>query len=327
MSGEERFLVTGSEGCIGSWVVKNLAEEGRSCLALDLSPSGRLVGQIMDPDRLAGVTFVTGDIALPGLLDALIAEHGITRIVHLAALQIPLVRADPARGAMVNVVGTVRVFEAARRFAGQVRNVVYASSAAALGPPDPDGDAVPSRGAPVTLYGVFKSCNEGTAHVYALDWAVSSVGLRPWAVFGPGRDQGLTAAPTHAMKAAILGVRYHIPFGGRMDMQYADDVARAFVQAALTSPKGAFVYNLRGASVSMEEVIAVIEGHWPQAKDLLTCGTEPLPIPADLGPPQLEQLIEKPPRTPFATAVDKTLDHFRRLAEAGLLTRDELQGV
>ena len=54
--------------------------------------------------------------------------------------------------------------------------------------------------APRTLYGVYKLANEGTARVYWQEDGVASVGLRPFSVYGPGRDQGLTAGPTLAMR-------------------------------------------------------------------------------------------------------------------------------
>ena len=59
-----------------------------------------------------------------------------------------------------------------------------------------------------------------------------SVGLRPHTVYGPGRDQGLTSAPTAAMLAAAAGPAVPLPFGGAYQLQYAPDVAAAFVAAA-----------------------------------------------------------------------------------------------
>ena len=70
---------------------------------------------------------------------------------------------------------------------------------------------VEMSGQPGTLYGVYKRANEGTAHVYWADHGVASVGLRPHTVFGPGRDQGLTSAPTTAMLAAACGRPYRDP--------------------------------------------------------------------------------------------------------------------
>src|SRR5262249_11824732 len=148
-----------------------------------------------------------------GQLESALDEHEITNVVHLAALQVPFCRADPPLGARVNVLGTVNVFEAVRRRLVPMAPLVYASSVAAFDPPD-DGVAPSMRGHPGTLYGVFKRANEATASVYALEHGVASVGLRPHTVYGVGRDQGLTSAPTAAMLAAAAGLPYAIPYGG-----------------------------------------------------------------------------------------------------------------
>ena len=72
-----------------------------------------------------------------------------------------------------------------------------------------------------TLYGVFKAANEESARFYARDYETPSIGLRPCVVYGPNRDQEFSAAITHALKAAVLGLPYTIPFHGLIDLQYA----------------------------------------------------------------------------------------------------------
>jgi nucleoside-diphosphate-sugar epimerase len=67
---------------------------------------------------------------------------------------------------------------------------------------------------PNSHYGVFKQANEGNAKIYWMEDRISSIGLRPHVVYGPGRDQGMTSAPTKAI-AAVLHKPFHIPFGGR----------------------------------------------------------------------------------------------------------------
>src|SRR2546430_16964691 len=128
---------------------------------------------------------------------------------------LPLVQADPPRGAAVNVVGTTNVLEAAKRQG--VAGIAYASSAAVYGPGA--GPRIADAGEPTTLYGVFKLANEGTAHVYFEDEGIGSAGLRPYVVYGPGRDQGLAADPTLAMEAACRGGGYKLLWGGRLPPQ------------------------------------------------------------------------------------------------------------
>src|SRR5215213_6382836 len=208
---ETRFLVTGSGGCIGAWTVAQLVHAGTPVVAFDASPDDHRLKLVLDDDELAALTRVTGDITDLEGLERTLDEHGITHVIHLAALQVPFCRADPPLGARVNVVGTVNVFEAVARRAGRMGPVVYASSVAAYDALD-DTAAVPAmHGVPSTLYGVYKRANEGTATVYAQERDTPSVGLRPHTVYGPGRDQGLTSAPSVAMLAAAAGRPYKLP--------------------------------------------------------------------------------------------------------------------
>ena len=85
---------------------------------------------------------------------------------------------------------------------------------------------------PRTLYGVYKVCNEKTARVYYDDYGISSACLRPYTVYGVGRDQGMTSEPTHALVAGSKGQPYNIGFSGQMQFHFAPDVARQFILAA-----------------------------------------------------------------------------------------------
>ena len=235
-----RFLVTGAHGCIGAWVVHELLEDGHRVATFDLSTDPRRLRLLLDEPALAVVPHVAGDIADPAALESALDEHEITNVIHLAALQVPFCRADPPLGARVNVLGTVNVFEAVRRRAERTAPVVYASSVGAFDAPE-EHVAPSMTGHPGTLYGVFKRANESTAFVYREENGVSSIGLRPHTVYGVGRDQGLTSAPTSAMLAAAAGAHYRIPFGGSAQLQHARDVARAFIAASLSGYEGASV--------------------------------------------------------------------------------------
>ena len=227
----ERFLVTGAYGCIGAWVLRQLVPEGVEVLAADAGSDDRRVAALLDAEELSEIRFLHADISWPEDVVALF-EHEPTHVIHLAALQVPACRADPVRGAQVNVVGTVAIL-AASAAAGIRTPVAYASSAAAFAAVDGDGTppAEPS-GHPDTHYGVFKLANEESARVFAADADLPSIGLRPYVVYGPGRDQGLTSAATQAMLAAVRGEAFVVPYSGRSQLQYAPDAAAAFVAAA-----------------------------------------------------------------------------------------------
>ncbi len=321
-------LVTGSHGCIGAWVLKALVASGERPLAYDLADDPWRFRMIVEPDDVAQVTFVRGDVTDAAALGRAIAEHGVTRIILLAALQIPLCRQDPARGALVNVVGTASVFEAARAHRTQVRRIVYASSVAVFGPaaaypPGPLPDDAPRL--PQTHYGVYKVANEDTARVHWLDHGIPSVGLRPDTLYGPGRDFGLTADPTITMKAAMLGRPFHIRWGGSRDFQYVPDVARAFVQAAASKGRGAAVYNLHGEIASVAEIMELIREACPGAKTLITydAGTE-VPVAGAFDDSALQREVGPVPRTALRDGVRQTIERFERLLRAGRLDTREL---
>jgi nucleoside-diphosphate-sugar epimerase len=314
----ERFLITGALGCIGAWAVRSLVDEGVPVTIFDLGGSDHRLRLIMDDAAQERLRVVQGDITDLAALERVLAEHGISHIVHLAALQVPFCKADPALGARVNVVGTVNVFEAAKR-AG-IKHLVYASSVAVYGRKEEYEIGALPHDAPLhphTHYGVYKQANEGTARIYWGDDGISSIGLRPYTIYGPGRDQGMTSSPTKAMVAAALGQPFHIPFGGSQGLQYARDVAEIFIRAARTPFAGAEVYNLRGSVVTMEEVVAAIEAVVPTATGTITFSDALLPFPEELDDTPLRKLLGTVPETPFADGVAESIAIFKQALAEG----------
>src|SRR5215510_9433496 len=131
MMAEERFFVTGALGCIGAWAIRNLVREGVPAVVYDLGGSQHRLKLILSDEELARVQFIKGDVTDLAAVEAAVKDTGTTHIVHLAGLQVPFCKADPSLGARVNVVGTVNMFEAAKR-AG-LKHMVYASSVAVYG--------------------------------------------------------------------------------------------------------------------------------------------------------------------------------------------------
>jgi UDP-glucose 4-epimerase len=323
-----RFLVTGAKGFIGAWIVKNLVERGDEPWIFDLDSTSHRLEAIISRDLLAKLHFVRGDVTDFGALERAIREHGITHVIHLAALQVPGCAADPRRGAEVNVLGTINVFESARRSEGQVRSVVYASSAAVFGPEEFYGGKTVPEGAqllPGTHYGVFKQTNEANARVYFLDHGLPSIGLRPWAVYGVGRDVGITSGPTKAIKAAALGRPYTIRFTGGVDFQYVNDTARIFLKCAESQKGGARVYTLRGTVIRMQVFIAALEREIPAARGLIRADGPQLPIAYDLNDSALVRDLGEVPRTPLEQGIRETGGIFDELRREGRLDASDLE--
>ncbi|MFO0909352.1 MAG: NAD(P)-dependent oxidoreductase [Isosphaeraceae bacterium] len=322
-----RVLMTGGYGCIGSWVAKKLLDEGGEVWIFDLKEDTHRLDLLLAEDQRERVHFIAGDVSDPVAVRSAVERVEATHLLHLAGLQTPTCRANPILGAQVNVIGTLAVFEAAVALKDQVQRVVYASSAAVHGPsdstsPGPVGDEV--RLAPLTHYGAYKVCNELNARVYWLDQGISSVGLRPWTVYGVGRDFGMTSEPTKAIKSVAAGRSYAISYGGVQDLQYVGDVAATFVRS-LTAPfEGADAFNIRGAVVPIETFVATLREVAPEANDLVTHGTRQLPIAPDLDDRRLQERLGPIPMTPLRDGIAETYRRFVRLRQEGRLDLSDL---
>jgi nucleoside-diphosphate-sugar epimerase len=304
MSETERFLVTGALGCIGAWTCSVLAAEGAPVVGYDLGTDARRL-------RLAGaedVEVVRGDITDRAALDRVLDERTITHVIHLAALLIPQIKANPPLGTAINVGGTVNVLDAAKT---RGIRVAYASSAAVYSQVDDTGGAVANDapGHPTTFYGVHKQACEGLARIFWQEEQVPSIGIRPFIVYGPGRDSGLTASPSLAMAAAARGESSQIAFGGRTQLQYAPDAARVFVGAARAATEGARVFNLGGPAVSLADTAQAIE----EAADVSCTVDEEtlLPFPEEFDNGALGETIGPISWTPLRAGVRATIDRLR----------------
>ena len=302
----ERVLVTGALGCVGAWAVKAVLDDGDEPVGFDLGDATHRLELILPEEQRARLTLVRGDITDLEALRRALDEHEITRVVHLAALQVPFCRADPVLGARVNVVGTVNVFEAVKERLDRIPGVAYASSAAVYGPDDPSPAPESGGTRPATIYGVYKLANEGTARLYHAESGVPSVGIRPYVVYGLGRDQGMTAGPTLAMAAATRGEAFEIGYGGRAQYDYAPAVGRAFV-AASSASEDAVVGNFPGVSATMAEVVAAIEAALPDASGRISWEEASLPFPAELEAEVLEGTIGPVSQPSLSAGVAETV--------------------
>jgi UDP-glucuronate 4-epimerase len=310
----ERTLVTGALGCLGAWTLKALLDLGEQPVGFDLGSDDARLQLVLSAAERARVTLVEGDVTDLNAVGAALDDHGITNVVHLAAMQVPFVRADPERGARVNVHGTVVVLEAIKRRLSRIRGLAYASSSAVYNASDHSPAPESGGHEPATLYGVFKLANEGTARVYWHEDDVASIGIRPYVVYGPGRDQGLTSGPSLAMEAAARGDGYTIAYGGTAQYDFAPDVGRAFALAARSATDGAHVANFPGVPSTMQDVVDAIEAGAPAVAGRVFWEEGQLPFPEALEGRQLERLIGPITPTPLADGVRATIEHFRAAA-------------
>ena len=290
-----RVLVTGGQGFLGAWIVRRLHAGGHQVRVFDLGRHTELV------ERIAGTLpeWVTGDVSDPA--SVLEAARGCNAIIHLAGILTPACTANPKRGAEINLIGTINVFEAARELG--ISQVVYTSSAAAFGP---EAGAPPF---PVTHYGAFKLACEGCARAYWEEHQLASIGFRPYIVYGPGRETGLTAGPSLACKAAACGEDYTIGYTGDLGLIYVDDVAAAYEAAVLGKITGAHVFNLEGVTISTADFAAEIQ-HQVQGAAISVTGPN-LPLPAKMLKDNLAEILPGLPTTSVADGIAATITFSR----------------
>jgi len=292
-----KILLTGGSGFIGAWIIKGFLDAGIDVCVLDLVDD-RTTGRTIVGDAIDDIEWIVGDVSSFGALNA--AARGCDQIVHLAALLTPACAADPHRGVEVNVNGTLNVFEAARKHG--MRQVLYMSSASVYGPEHGD------RPFPITLYGVWKLAMEGAARCYAEDHGIASAGFRPLVVYGPGRDVGLSAGPSIAIRKAAAGEPYTIPFSGSTDLVYVEDVVSAYVNAAKATLKGATTYTIVGETASMPTLVDEIK-KYSTAATINVSGPE-LPVAAEIEESQLRTDFPSVSRTSLSEGVKKTWDWY-----------------
>jgi nucleoside-diphosphate-sugar epimerase len=305
-------LLTGAGGCIGSWVMSLLVDAGVPVFALDLVKDTRRPKLLMSESELELVKWFVGDIAEPATIMNAVEESKATSIIHLAALQVPFCKADPIAGARVNVVGTINVFEAARKH--KLTRLAYASSIAAHGVFDTKTMA--------TLYGAYKFCNEQTSRVYMQDWKVPSVGMRPGVVYGIGRDQGMTSKTTVAILAAAAGKPYTIPFTGPVSWLHAGEVASAFIKAVSQPRSDAVVFDINGAASTVEKSLAIIKKIAPGSN--INASGQALPFPMELSDDPLRAYLGDYGQMPLEEGIAQTHSIFSTLVEKGLISAENL---
>jgi UDP-glucose 4-epimerase len=178
-----RALVTGGAGFIGSNLAKLLLDEGHEVVILDNLTTGyvrNVEGLKREPDP-GTLTFIEGDVRDADLVERAMA--GCAVVFHLAA-SVGNKRSieNPIDDSEINVIGTLRILEAARRLG--VRKVVYSSSAATFGELKRLPIAEDHPAEPDSPYGVSKLAAEKMCLAYAKLFGLETICLRYFNVYG-----------------------------------------------------------------------------------------------------------------------------------------------
>ena len=251
----KKVIIFGGCGFLGSWITKILLQENYKITIFDLNINKNLLN-IIAKENIDKVKFVEGDITNLAQVENVLrkADH----VINLAGLMTPDCSSNPILGAKVNILGSINVFEAAKKY--NIKFIVYASSAGVFGIND---KLIPF---PETHYGAYKLAIEGVARAYFNENHISSFGIRPYVLYGPGREVGGTAGVTLACKAAKQGIKFTIDFVGRAGFVYVEDVANLVKMYLKNSLKGAITVNINGISKDVREIVSIIKKNIPTAK-------------------------------------------------------------
>lgn len=223
-----RVLVTGGAGFIGSNLVGQLLKDGHNVTVLD----SLLSGYRSNLELFKEVRFIEGDVRDEAAVSR--AIEGAEAVFHLAASVGNKRSIDhPVIDAEINVIGTLRVLEAARRVG--VRKIVTSSSAGIFG----ELKTLPIREdhpvEPDSPYGCTKLCEEKLCLAYAKLYRIEAVCLRYFNVYGPNQrfDAYGNVIPIFAFKM-LRGEPLTIFGDGEQTRDFINvrDVVRANIKAA-----------------------------------------------------------------------------------------------
>lgn len=308
-------LVTGAAGFIGSTLVDRLLTDGHSVVGIDNLATGRMVNldSAHESDRFE---FVEADIVSSDL-DTILGDRKPEVVFHLAA-QIDVRKSvtNPEFDAGVNVVGTVRLAEAARK-AG-VRKVVHTSSGGSIYGPNPNlpvGETTPDPASPYAAGKVAGEIYLNTfRHLYNMDCSH----IAPANVYGPRQDPHGEAGVVAIFSKALLAGTPTKVFGtgsNTRDYVFVEDVVDAFVRASGTAGGGQRFNIGTGVETSdraLHTAVAAAAGA-PDNPDF---------APARLGDldrscldvRKAEMILGWRPKVALSEGVQRTVDYFRNKA-------------
>jgi UDP-glucose 4-epimerase len=306
-----RTLVTGGAGFIGSALVDRLVHEGHDVVVVDDLSTGRLEN-LADAFASGHVQLVQADLTGDELPAAMASAR--PEVVHHLGAQIDVRRsvAEPTLDATVNVLGTIKVAEAALE-AG-CRRLVFASSGGTVyGEPDPADLPIDERYPPrvTNPYGVSKRAAEDYLASFAVLHGLEPVSLRLGNVYGPRQDPHGEAGVVAIFCNRLLGDDPVTVFGDGLqtrDYVFVDDVVEAFVAAGSRPGLGGERLNIgTGVASSVLDLYAALRavtGFGPEPSFAPPRPGELQAIALDCG--EAEQKLGWRPRFDLAAGLERT---------------------
>ena len=258
----QRILITGGAGFIGSNLVEKFLAQNNEVVVLDNFSTGKRENLAAFADNKA-FTLIEGDIR--NMSDCQKALDGVEYVLHEAALgSVPRSIKDPMTSTEVNILGFVNMLYAASQ--AKVKRFVYAASSSTYG----DSKTLPKQedviGKPLSPYAITKYVNELYAENFHNLYGIGTIGLRYFNVFGRRQDpHGAYAA---VIPKFVINLLRHEPIkingdgSYSRDFTYIDNVLQANELALLAENPQAVntVYNTAcGSRTTLNELFEYLK--------------------------------------------------------------------
>ncbi|TDU42902.1 UDP-N-acetylglucosamine 4-epimerase [Gelidibacter sediminis] len=259
---QEKILITGGAGFIGSNLTEHFLDKGYQVTVLDNFATGHHHNLTVFKND-SNFTLIEGDIR--NLEDCQKAVEGAHYVLHQAALgSVPRSINDPITTNDVNVSGFLNMLTASRD--AKVKRFVYAASSSTYG----DSQGLPKVedviGKPLSPYAITKYVNELYADIFSKTYGMECIGLRYFNVFGRKQDpNGAYAAVIPKFVMQFMAYESPVINGGgdySRDFTYIDNVIQMNERAMLTNDSDAVntVYNTAvGDRTTLNQLVGYIK--------------------------------------------------------------------
>jgi nucleoside-diphosphate-sugar epimerase len=316
----ERVLVTGGAGFIGSFIVKQLLEKEVDVIVYDsftqyISPLNNTYQHCLNA-RFEGIRdkieIVRGDTRERDTLRRMMLEYQPTRIIHLAGLPLANLSKSFSEEAYSTIVtGTVNLLEVARDL-GTVKRFVYTSSSMVYGDfqqmPCPEDH--PKN--PKNVYGGCKYAAEVMTFTYGRQYDIPYSIVRPSAVYGP-TDVNRRVVQIF-VENALMGrpMILHNGGSGMLDFTYVDDLARGFVLAAFHDHAIGETFNITcGEGRSLKDMATIIKKHIPEAEVVEKAYNDERPKRGTLDISKAQEMLGYEPSYTLEAGLEEYIQYVR----------------
>jgi len=204
------------------------------------------------------------DIRDKDQVEQIFQEYSLTTVVHLAAILNTASRKNPSEASQVNIVGSLNILEAARKFC--VPRILYGSSISVYGTKpgmNREGVSEIEPAAPEDVYGAAKRYIEIVGETFHQQFGMQFIALRIASVVGPGAVN--TSSPWRSEVFGKLRVSNNaeiaLPYRNdkALPLVYVEDVATMFESLIDTEQPALTVYNTPSETWTLQELATYIQ--------------------------------------------------------------------